>query len=530
MLSRFRSLLVAAALLSLGAQAQTGPITYAEHIGPLIYNHCSSCHHAGDVAPFELMSYQDAVTHAHTIGVSTASGYMPPWKADPGFSHFLDENVLNAAEKQQITDWVNNGMPRGNVALEPAPPTFAPGSTLGTPDMVVSMSQAFVHQGNGQDMYQVFVLPVLLPVDRDLKAIEFRPGNRSIVHHAIIAIDTTGRARARDLAQPGPGYTSFGGFGFTPTIDNLAGYVPGARARAFPPGMSKKLFRRADLIVQVHYAPVGTNQTDSSSINLFFAPPPAPGGPTPRQVLTVPISVFALTNGPFVIPANQVKTFNARFTMPFHASLVSTLPHCHLLGQSWEVFAVKPTGDTIPLIRIPAWDFNWQGSYRFPSLIPLPAGSRIFMTAVYDNTANNPRNPFSPPQQVVWGEETTAEMFVIYFDAVPYLPGDENLVLGTRADAPLPNLPTRLYPPAPNPTNGAPLTVGFTLGQAGPATLTLLDAQGRIIRRLTRPGQLFPFGGSEITVPTANLASGLYLVTLDGPGGVKRQMQRVVVE
>ncbi len=531
MIVRFRSFLLLTALAVAPAlvSAQGGQITYAEHIAPLIYQHCSSCHHVGDVAPFPLMSYQDVRTRAHTVELATSTGYMPPWKADPSYSHFLDENVLTTTEKQQITDWVAAGMPRGNVALEPAPPTFTSGSSLGTPDVVVSMAEAFTHQGNGLDMYQVFVLPVLLPTDRDLAAVEFRPGNRSVVHHAIIAIDTTGQARQRDAAQPGYGYTSFGGFGFTPTTDNLAGWVPGTRARAFPPGMSKKLFRRADLIVQVHYGPTGITQTDSSTINLFFAPPPAPGGPTPREVRTLPISVFALTNGPFVIPANQVKTFNARFTMPFSASLVSTLPHCHLLGKTWEAYAVKPSGDTIPLIRIPDWDFNWQGSYRFPSLIPLPAGSRVFMQAVYDNTANNPRNPFSPPQQVTWGEETTAEMFVIYFDAVPYLPGDENLVLSTRADAGLPALPTRLYPPAPNPTGGAPLTVGFTLGQAGRASVSLLDAQGRTVRRLTRAGQLFPFGGSEITVPTAGLAPGLYLITLD-VAGAKRQVQRVVVE
>ena len=317
---RFRTLLAAltAALAPLAASAQA--VTFAEHIAPLVYTHCSGCHHVGDVAPFPLMSYQDVVQHAHTVQLATSSGYMPPWKADHTYSHFLDENVLTATQKQQITDWVADGMPRGNPALEPAPPTFAPGSSLGVPDQTVSVAQAFTHQGNGMDMYQVFVIPVTLPADRDLTAVEFRPGNRQIVHHAIIAIDTTGQARARDLAQPGPGYTSFGGFGFTPTTDNLAGWVPGARARAFPPGMSKKLFRRADLIVQVHYGPTSVTQTDSSSINLFFAPPPTPGGPTPREVRTVPISVFALTNGPFVIPANQVKTFNARFTAPCAAS------------------------------------------------------------------------------------------------------------------------------------------------------------------------------------------------------------------
>ncbi len=533
MLHYYRSLLLllGAVVAPALALAQTGPVTFAEHIGPLVYAHCSSCHHTGDVAPFPLMSYQDVTQHAHTIELATQSGFMPPWKADPGYSHFLDENVLSATEKQQIVTWIADGMPRGNVALEPPAPVFAAGSSLGVPDMVIPMAQAFTHQGNGTDMYRVFVLPITLPADRDVVAVEFRPGNRTIAHHAIVAIDTTGRARQLDAAAPGYGYTSFGGFGFTPTADNYAGWVPGARPRAFPPGMSKKLYRRADLVVQVHYGPTSITQSDSSVINLFFAPPTAPGAPTMRRIQTIPISTFALTNGPFVIPANQVKTFHGQFTLPAAASLISTLPHAHLLGKSWQAWAVKPSGDTIPLIRIPEWDFNWQGSYRFPSLIPLPAGTRVFIDATYDNTANNPRNPFSPPQQVVWGDETTAEMFVIYFDAVPYLPGDENLVLGSVAAAHAgPRLPTRLYPPAPNPVwGGASLTVGFTLGTTGGATVALLDGQGRLVRRLTRPGQVFPSGGTELQLPTTGLAAGLYLLTLDAPGA-KRQTQRVVVE
>jgi hypothetical protein len=531
-LDRFRFLLLAIVglLAPAFAEAQVGQVTFAEHIAPLVYTHCATCHHPGDVAPFPLMSYQDVTQHAQTIKIATQSGFMPPWKADPNYSHFLDENVLNATQKQQIVDWIADGMPRGNVAQEPAAPVFAAGSSLGVPDMVIPMAEKFVHQGNGQDMYRVFVLPINLPVDRDVVAVEFRPGNRSITHHAIVALDTTGRARQLDAAAPGYGYTSFGGFSFTPTADNYAGWVPGGRPRAFPPGMSKKLFRRADVVVQVHYGPTGITQADSSVINLFFAPLPTPGAPAPREIRTIPISTFALTNGPFVIPANQVKTFHSRFTLPTAVSMVSTLPHAHLLGKSWKAWAVKPTGDTIPLVRIPDWDFNWQGSYRFPRLVVLPAGTRIFVDATYDNTANNPRNPFSPPQQVTWGDQTTAEMFVIYFDAVPYLPGDENLALGTIAQALAgPQLPTRLYPPTPNPVpGGAPLTVGFTLGKNSAATVALLDGQGRTVRRLTQPGQQFPSGGTELQVPTTGLASGLYLLTLDVPGA-KRQTQRVVV-
>ena len=527
-LFRLLALLPVVLLVAIGARAQQ--VTFAEHIAPLVYNHCSSCHHTGGLAPFPLMSYQDVVQHSHTIEVATSLRFMPPWKADPSFSHFLDENVLTDAEIQQISDWVADGLPRGNVALEPAPPTFTNGSSLGTPDLVVPMAQAFTHQGNGQDMYRIFVLPITLPADRDVAAMEFRPGNRSIVHHAIMALDTTGRARQLDAAQAGYGYTQFGGFGFAPTTDNFEGWVPGARSRFYPPGLGKRMFRRCDLIVQVHYGPSSVTQTDSSVVNVFFTPQPAT-----RQVQTLPVSVFSLTNGPFVIPPNQVKLFHARITVPTDLSLNSVLPHSHLLGKSWKAWAVKPNGDTVNLIHIPDWDFNWQGSYRFPRLTRLPAGTTVYIDASYDNTSNNPRNPFSPPQQVVWGEETTAEMFVIYFDAVPYRPGDENIVLGGAGlddDSPLPDglrrPATRLYPPHPNPSAGEAVTVSFTLGQAGRARLTLHDAQGRVVRRLTPEAQAFPSGGSTVPLSTDGLAPGLYWIYLEAAGSA-RQMQQVVV-
>lgn len=507
---------------------QAQQVTFAEHIAPLVYNHCSRCHHTGDVAPFPLMSYQDVVSHGPMVKFVTGIRYMPPWKADPAYSHFLDENVLTTAEIQHISDWVDSGMPRGNVAVEPAAPTFPAGSTLGTPDIVVPMAQAFTHQGNNQDMYRVFVLPLTLPANRDVAAVEFRPGNRRIVHHAIIALDTTGRARQLDAAQAGYGYTQFGGFGFTPTTDNFAGWVPGARARAFPNGLGKSLFRRTDLAVQVHYGPTSQTQSDSSVVNIFFTPQPAQ-----RQVQTFPISTFALTNGPFVIPANQVKTFHSSFTVPYNVSLLSVLPHAHLLGKSWKAWAVKPNGDTVNIIRINDWDFNWQGSYRLPRLTPLPVGTRFFIDATYDNTPNNPRNPFSPPQQVTWGDQTTAEMFVFYLDVVPYQAGDENILLGgaglddgIAGNARRP--PTKLYPSYPNPAEGGAINVGFTLNQAGHAGLTLVDAQGRTVRRLNGTGQQFPAGGTTLLLPTAGLTPGIYWLHFDVTG-VARQTQKVVL-
>ncbi|RSK36010.1 T9SS type A sorting domain-containing protein [Hymenobacter metallilatus] len=509
-------------LPALAAAQAPQALNYSEHIAPIVYAHCTPCHRAGEVAPFPLTSYQEVASHGQTIKFVTGIRYMPPWKADPQYTHFLDENTLTTAQIQQIRDWVDGGMPQGNPALEPALPTFPSGSQLGTPDLVVPMAQRFTHQGNMQDMYRVFVLPTRLAQTREVAAVEFRAGNKRITHHAILGQDTTQRGQQWDAADPGYGYTRFGGFGFSPTEDNWAGWVPGARARFYPAGLGKKLYKNSSILVQVHYGPTALTQTDSSVVNVFFS-----RQPVQRTVQTFPLTPLQLVNGPFVLPANTVKMFRAELAVPIDVSLVSVLPHAHLLGKSWKIWALKPNGDTIRLLKINSWDFNWQGAYRFPSLLKIPAGSRLVAEGTYDNTSSNPRNPFFPPQTITWGEATTAEMFVVYFDIVPYRPGDESIVLSAQSERELLRRPeSKLYPIYPNPASRGPVTVGFALAGAEPVTLTLTDLQGRVVRRLEQ-GRRFGAGPHEVPVTTDNLPAGLYLLQLQTP--TFRQTQKLVL-
>jgi len=495
------------------ARAQTGAqVTFSQHIAPLVYQHCTSCHRVGEVAPFPLTTYAEVTSHAQNIKYVTGMRYMPPWKPDPSYRHYLDENTLTTTEIQQIKDWVDNGMPQGNPALTPPVPTFPSGSQLGTPDLVVPMRHAFAHQANGQDLYRVFVLPVNIPADRDIAAIEFRPGNKRIVHHAIIGLDTTQQAQALDAADPGDGYTQFGGFGFTPVEAMWAGWVSGTQARFFPAGMGKKLYRRASILLQIHYGPNYTPQTDSSVINIFYA-----RQPVTRYVQTLPIiSPATLSNGPFVIPAGQVKTFHAQFTVPVEATLLSVVPHAHYVNKSWKIWMVKPGGDTIHLVKINDWDFRWQGTYRFTSLQRVPAGSRLMADITYDNTANNPRNPNNPPLQMQWGESTLAEMLLTYFEVLPYRAGDESIVLSTApglATAPG-TVPMAVYP---NPAGTGGSGLSFQLEHAGPVTVSLLDQMGRLVRTVVRE-KAFPAGPQQVPLPLGNLSAGLYFVRLETAG------------
>lgn len=493
-------------------------VTYAEHIAPLIYRHCTSCHRPGEIGRFSLTNYQEVTSWGNVIRQVTQVRYMPPWQPDPNYSTFLGQNYLSDAEIQQISDWVNDGMPRGDMALEPTPPEFTQGSQLGTPDLTLSFSE-MVHHGPGSDDYRVIVLPTGLAQDKDIRAIEMRPGNGNIVHHVLFSWDTTGTAQQNDAATPEYGYTNFSGFGVqNADARQFPSYAPGQKARNFPDGMGQRLPANSDLLLQIHYAPTNVASTDSSSVNLFFTPTPAT-----RQVQQYVMLPNTLTNGPFIIPAGQVKTFHGQFTVPFNATLINIGPHMHLLGKSWEVYGVKPNGDTLRLIKLDDWDFHWQGNYSFPSLVKLPMGTVIHAYATYDNTTNNPNNPNNPPVNVSWGESTTDEMFYLSFFFTNYVTGDENVVLPNDSIVLGPPLISALhqfempmnkfYPPYPNPARGE-LDLAFTLATA-PTTLRfeVLDCMGR---RVHAEAAYYTQGAHLRRLNLPELAAGAYFVRISG--------------
>ncbi|TAE50425.1 MAG: ascorbate-dependent monooxygenase [Bacteroidetes bacterium] len=496
--------------------------TFSEHISPIIYEHCTSCHRPGEVGPMPFTSYTEVAAYAGMIEYVTSIRYMPPWKPDASYSHFLDENLLTDSEIASIKDWVQAGAPQGNPALEYPLPTFPSGSQLGTPDLQIAFEQSYTHVGNNTDEYRVFVLPTNLMEDKDLVALELRPGNRAIVHHALFSWDTTGTAQSMDNDDPGYGYAAFGGFGIPSAgLNQYPGYVPGQRVREFPQGMGQKLFAGADILVQMHYAPTGVDETDSSVVNLFFAEAPVSRYIYNNIMLPTP---GTLTNGPFIIPANSVKTFHGVWNIPSHISLLAVTPHMHLLGQNWEVLAIRPNGDTIPLIRINEWDFNWQGTYRLDRLIPLEAGSQIHAYATYDNTVNNPLNPNNPPLLVKWGEKTSDEMYYLPITYVNYQQGDENVVLTDAEDLADLFPQHKMYPISPNPASSE-VQIGFALEQGEQVWCRVMTIEGKEVAKLSE-GKLYPPGHQRISWDFAWLPAGVYMVEVRA--GMWRGVEKVV--
>jgi hypothetical protein len=131
-----------------GGLPSRAQVTWSGQVASIIYTHCTPCHRPGEIGPMPFTSYQEASAYASMIAFTTQARSMPPWQANPNYSHLLGERVLSTQEIQTIADWVQQGALRGNPAQEPALPQFPTGSQLGLPDTVISMAQSYVHQGN----------------------------------------------------------------------------------------------------------------------------------------------------------------------------------------------------------------------------------------------------------------------------------------------------------------------------------------------------------------------------------------------
>jgi len=497
-------------------------VTFTQDIAPIVFDHCTKCHRPGEIGPMPFTNYTEVAANGLMIQYVTDIGYMPPWRPDHTFSTLRDENWLTQQEIDNIATWVESGMPEGNPADMPSIPEYIDGSQVGIPDLVLTMEEPYLHQGTNTDQYQIFVLPTGLTEDKDIRAIEVRADNNQICHHAILGMDTTSTPMTMDAADPEYGYTQFGGFGFDPTDQFFGAWVPGSNPMIYPPTIGKKLFANSSILMQMHYGPSSINQSDQTSINIFYS-----DEPIQRYVITYPINPYDL-DVPFIIPPDQVKTFHGTIDVPIGVSLIGIGPHAHLLGKSYEVYAVSANLlDTIPLIKIPQWNFNWQGFYAFPSMLHIPAGYKIHCIGTFDNTTGNPFNPSDPPQWTTWGEGTSDEMYLCYLQFVPYLTGDENINLSSADEQnKMVYQTTQLFPSYPNPARDQ-ITLGFSLADAQKVRLELFDAKGILIRCFLE-NKNYPPGLHKYTLNVDNIPAGLYFYKLTA--GDFNQGQRLIIQ
>ena len=377
-------------------------VTFNRDIAPIIFQNCSSCHRPGEVAPFSLLTYEDVRKRAQTIAQVVGDRLMPPWKADPAVGKFHDVRRLSDDQVRRIQTWANAGTPEGRAEDLPAPPKFTSEWALGEPDLIIQPSEAFLVEAEGRDVYRAFVIPTGFTQDRHVSAVDFRPGNRSVVHHVIAYLDSTGQARK--LTTSGSSYATGGGIGFI-GAEWLEGWAPGKTPRHLPARHGKLIPAGADFVLQVHYHKTGKPERDQTRVGLYFAKEPID-----HRVLVSRVNSRGLQ-----IPAGETN-YLARGTLPVpgNATILEIFPHMHLLGRSMTVTATLPDGRELGMVHIPDWDYNWQLGYAYQQPLQLPRGSRIDLVASFDNSEQNPRNPNHPPKLVRWGEQTTDEMCIAF--------------------------------------------------------------------------------------------------------------------
>ncbi|MEK6324225.1 MAG: c-type cytochrome [Acidobacteriota bacterium] len=416
-------------------------VTFSKDVAPIFFKHCADCHRPNELAPMSLLTFKDSRPWARSIKEKVVNREMPPWHADAHYGQFTNDRKLTQQEIDTIVAWVDQGAREGNRKDLPAPPAAprsADGWKIGKPDVVLSMQEEYTLDASGADEYINFTMPTTFKEDVWIQAAEIHPGNRKVVHHVIAFIQTPQFQAQWKSTQGKPSKQSIfyqdgtlirtksdapayddgcsapnGGFARGSGQEGLGFplcfYTPGKDMDVFPPGTAKSIPAGSNIVIQIHYSKTtGKVEKDRSSVGLFFAKAP------PERVLTS----FGVINHYFKIPPgadnHEVK---ACYTFSRDVELLTFLPHMHVRGKDMKYEAIYPDGRRETVLFVPNYNFNWQTLYKLDKPLALPKGTKLLVTAHYDNSERNKSNP-DPAKTVRFGDPTYDEMMVGYFDYV----------------------------------------------------------------------------------------------------------------
>jgi hypothetical protein len=386
--------------------------TFNRDVSPIIFKNCAGCHRPGEIAPMSLLTYEDARPWAKAIRDEVSARNMPPWHTDAPRGTFHEERILTDAERETLVAWANGGAPRGNPKDLPPAPTFTDGWTLGKPDVILEMPEAFKIPADGIIEYEWFYLPTNFAEPKWVKSIEVRPGNRSVVHHVLVNYRAKPDITRTPVLLPNKATSVF------PERPNVvrqrprrtdlrdmparlvATYAPGTNPQVAPPGTAFRLEPGGIFELQMHYTTDGEETSDRTKVGLIFS-----SEPQPREV-----RAGQFVNAVFTLPAGATDvavTTDVEFAQD--STVYGLFPHTHLRGKRWAYELVLPNGEKKTILSVPRYDFNWQTYYTFKDPLQVPRGAKIVSTAWYDNSAGNKSNP-DPKIDVRWGDQTWEEM------------------------------------------------------------------------------------------------------------------------
>ncbi len=374
--------------------AQTA-VTYHNQISRIMQANCVVCHREDAVGPFSLERYEDVIENAAMIRKQVERGAMPPWfAAEPAegqHSIWSNDASLSKQDKQDLLTWLASDRPVGNVAEAPKPLHFPKEWAIGEPDAIVQLPKPVSIKAEGTMPYQFITATTSFEEDRWVQGYEILPTNRGVVHHVIVQVHPKG-SDVRDRGEGVEGY--------------WAAYVPGNGTHIWPEGFAKKLPAGATVSFQIHYTPNGKKTEDQLRMGLVFAKK------EPRYIVhTVAVAQPRLNIPPG--EANHVEVKEQ--AVPMDMNILACVAHMHVRGKAFNFEVTPPGGETEVLLDIPHYDFNWQLRYDYTHPKFVARGSKVKVTAIFDNSENNAANP-DPTQTVRWGQQTSDEMMIGYFE------------------------------------------------------------------------------------------------------------------
>ena len=414
--------------------------TFSRDVAPILNARCVTCHRSGEAAPMSLRTYAETRPWARAIKQKVASREMPPWHAEAGVNRFSNDRRLTDKEVATVVAWVDGGAPEGKRADLPAPPQFTEGWGIGTPDRIVDTGVDFTIPANGVVPYQYFDVDPGFTVDTWVQAVEVRPTQRAQVHHILVFVQPPGgpgrgagllgalfgggpprgggpgggRGGPDGQGRGGPGGPGGrggpGGAGGPQPGEQfrnmLIGYAPGVPTLAWDNDTAFLVKAGSHFLFQVHYTVNGTASSDRSVLGLKLRTDSpkfrAHSGSAMQMRLAIP-------------PHDPNYQVQAAYTFQEDATVLDVTPHMHLRGKAFKYVLTYPDGRTEVLLNVPKYAFDWQLSYVLAEPRHVPAGSRLDVTAWYDNSATNKANP-DPSQTVRWGDQTFEEMMIGFFN------------------------------------------------------------------------------------------------------------------
>ena len=409
----FLAIAAPALLVASSAAAQTR-VTFTRDVAPILLERCATCHRPGEIGPFSLLTYEEARPRAAAIARAMRDRTMPPWKPEPGYGDFTGSRRLSDHEIDVIQEWVRAGSPRGDAADQPTAPSFPTGWRLGTPDLVVTMPEAYMLPGGGRDELRNFVVPIPLSRARYVRGIEFRPGNNRVVHHANLRIDRSGTSRRLDRGDGKPGFDGLITTGSFPE-GHFLGWTPGQLPPLAAGDLAWRLETGSDLVLQLHMQPSAQPERVQAAVGFFFTDQPPERTPLMLRLGRQNIDIA---------PGTSRYVEEDSYVLPIDVEVRAVQPHAHFRAREVRGFATLPDGTRKWLLFIKDWDFYWQDVYRFATPFVLPKGTTLAVQFVFDNSTANRRNPERPPARVRWGQNSTDEMGDLWIQVVPQTPAD----------------------------------------------------------------------------------------------------------